>query len=260
MSRHSRLIVIVGETASGKSALAMRLAEQFNGEIICADSRTVYKGMDIGTAKPTKEDRARIPHHLLDVATPDKKFNVVNFQGLTLEIVDEIAGRGKLPIMVGGSGLYVDSVIFNYKFSDRNAERDPINPRHLKTSAQKDKNLRSNTLVIGLSVDKEVLKRRITQRVESMVQDGFIDEIKGLAGKYGWEAPGLLAPGYKAFRGFLEGVVSLDEAKAQFVLNDLHLAKRQRTWFKRNKSIQWVATPEQATALTEQFLGNQPST
>lgn len=251
----SPLVVIVGETASGKSALALELAKRHNGEIIAADSRTVYRGMDIGTAKPTKEEQAQIPHHLIDVVKPDEPFNVVNFQGRTLETIKNIGQRGKLPILVGGTGLYVDSVIFNYLFGDSNSERDPINPRHAKPSDKpKDNVLRSNTLVIGLSVERDVLKERISKRVDKMVDDGFVAEVQTLAEKYGWDAPGLLAPGYRAFRKYIEGSIKLDEAKAQFVLNDLNLAKRQRSWFKRNKHINWVNSPEAAQEIVMTFL------
>lgn len=253
----SPLVVIVGETASGKSALALELAERYNGEIICADSRTVHKGMDIGTAKPTKEEQALIPHHMLDVVEPNQHFNVAQFQTKTIDLIDQISGRGKLPILVGGTGLYVDSVIFNYQFKDSNSERDPINPRHAKPSDKpKDNVLRPDTLVIGLSVERDVLKERISKRVDKMVDDGFIEEAKELSKKYGWDAPGLLAPGYRAFRKYFEGSITLDEAKAQVILNDLNLAKRQRSWFKRNKSIQWVSSSDEAVKLADKFLAN----
>jgi len=111
-----------------------------------------------------------------------------------------------------------------------------------------------------MEVDPGVIKERITARVEAMVSNGFLDEVKELAEQYGWEAPGMSAPGYKAFKGYVEGQQSLDEAKAQFVLNDLHLAKRQRSWFRRNKYIHWVSTPVEAEQETEQFLENQPKT
>src|SRR5688572_21256799 len=112
------LIVIAGPTASGKSALAMKVAKKYNGEIICADSRTVYKGMDIGTAKPSAVDRKEVPHHLLDIVQPNQPFTAADFKEQALAAIDDISGRGKLPIMVGGTGLYIDSVIFDYRFGD----------------------------------------------------------------------------------------------------------------------------------------------
>jgi tRNA dimethylallyltransferase len=122
-----RLVVIVGETASGKSALALKLARKFNGEIIAADSWTVRRGADIGTAKPTPEERALVPHHLLDVVGPDNDFTAAVFKDLANEAIKDISGRGKLPIMVGGTGLYIDGVIYDYNFlpaGDRTAREE----------------------------------------------------------------------------------------------------------------------------------------
>jgi tRNA dimethylallyltransferase len=116
------LIVIVGPTASGKSALAMQLAERFGGEIICADSRTVYKGMDIGTAKPSAEDQARVPHHGLDLVEPGERFSAVDFKNYATQTIADIRARGKIPFLVGGTGLYVDAVIFDYHFGQADPE------------------------------------------------------------------------------------------------------------------------------------------
>ena len=110
------LISIVGPTASGKTALAIRVAEELSGEIICADSRTVYKGLDIATAKPSRDERNRVPHHALDVVTPDEPFTVADFKQLADKAIKDIQDRGKIPILVGGSGLYIDAVLFNYSF------------------------------------------------------------------------------------------------------------------------------------------------
>jgi len=258
-SKNSPLLVILGPTASGKSALAIKLALKLNGELICADSRTLYKGMDIGTAKPSKADQELVPHHMLDVINPSERYSAAVFKNRTLELIKDITKRGKLPILVGGTGLYIDAVIFDYQFSTDSSEKDPINPRHLKkTDKEKDTNLRENTLVLGLNVEPDILKERITQRVDKMIGEGFIDEVKALAKQYSWDAPGLQSTGYKAFRGYVEGSESLEEAKDRFVLNDLHLAKRQRSWFRRNKYIHWISTPVKAEQETEQFLENQP--
>lgn len=279
------LIVIVGETASGKTDLALRLAGQFNGEIIAADSRTVYRGMDIGTAKPTAEEQARVRHHLLDVAEPDQKFTAADFKKLAQEAIKDITKRGKLPIMAGGSGLYIDSVLYDYKFrrpaestardylSSRSVEElqlmllerglpmpnNPRNPRHLIRTIETDglvsskKELRPETLIIGLQPDRQELKHKIIGRVGQMLKSGLIDEIKVLVERYGWEAEALQVPGYRAFRSYLEGEETLDEARQKFIQNDLHLAKRQRTWFKRNKSIQWYSTPVKWTNVVERI-------
>jgi tRNA dimethylallyltransferase len=280
------LIAVVGETASGKSALALALAQQCKGEIIAADSRTVYTGMSIGTAKPTPEERQAIPHHLLDVASPDQRFTVADFKRLADEAITEIAGRGNIPFLVGGSGLYIDSILYDFQFRGEPDEgirkqlqvmtieqlhqlitaRDlPMpensrNPRHLirvlEAGGIRDlrQPLRPNTLIIGLKIDQEALRSRVTHRVSAMVEQGFTDEVRTLAEQYGWDAPALQAPGYRAFHAYMEHAISLEEAKSLFVRNDMQLAKRQRTWFRRNKSIHWISQKEEAVDLITTFL------
>ncbi len=285
-SDQSLLIVIVGETASGKSALAVELAQMFGGEIIAADSRTVYQGLDIVTAKPTLDERTIVPHHLLDVVSPDRSFSAAEFKVLASQAIQEIARRRRVPILVGGTGLYVDAVIYDFEFLEK---ADPVkrkalqklsveelqdilqgqgiplpqnerNPRHLiraietggKTGGHGE--LRANTLVIGLTIDRGELEQRIRQRVDAMVDAGLLDEIRAAAGKFGWNAPGLQAPGFKAFKKYLEGEVSLYEAKEILVHQHLQLAKRQRTWFKRNKDIHWICKKDEAVDLITTFL------
>lgn len=228
------LIVIVGQTGSGKSALAMKLAQKFDGEIIAADARTVYKGMDIGTAKPVADDRARIRHHLLDLLTPDQRFTAADFKQLANEAIEDISSRGKLPIMVGGTGLYVDAVLYNYSFADANAARDSQNPRHLsKAAMSKREELRPNTLIIGLEVDKEELTKRITTRVTEMLEQGLRQEVKRLVKAYGWEAPGLNAIGYREWQSlFNDPSISEGEVEAAIIRDTLSYAKRQKTWFR----------------------------
>lgn len=280
------LIAVIGETASGKTALAIGLAERFGGEIICADSRTVYRDLDIGTAKPTIEERQRVPHHLLDVVGPDEAFSVADFKRLAQEAIDDISRRGKVPFLVGGTGLYIDAVLFDYSFSNPPDPKErqrlqalsldelqveieargiPMpennrNSRHLVRAletggtSQEHKALRENTLILGLHIDREILRQKVTRRVDAMIDAGFIQEVQNAASKYGWDAPGLRAPGYKAFREYIEGIITLDQAKAQFVRNDMQLAKRQRTWFKRNKSIHWITQQAQAVDLATTLL------
>lgn len=253
-SSDGKLIVIVGETASGKSALGIELAKKFNGEVICADSRTVYKTMDIGTAKPSAEEQKAVPHHLLDVVGPDQPFTVAGFKHLANEAIQDITRRGRLPIMVGGSGLYVDAVLFDYGFSDVKATRDPENPRHIsKDEPRSRQDLRPNTLLIGLTLPRDVLQKRIELRVENMLQAGFIDEVKRIQQKYP-DSKALQAPGYKVFRDYIKGTITLEEAKTLFVRNDMNLAKRQRTWFKRNRDIHWLNNSKGAVALITTFL------
>lgn len=279
------LLVIVGPTASGKTALAIELAQKFDGEIICADSRTVYIGMDIGTAKPTKAERLAVPHHLLDVVTPDQQFTVANFKKLAEEIITNILSRGKLPILVGGSGLYINSVIYDFEFRPvdsvirstfENASVEELQAELLRQSIPLPENsqnkryllrsleagvpspestiLRPDTLIVGRLVEPEVLKERISERVHVMLNNGLVDEVKRLGVQYSWELPAMQAPAYKAFRGYIEGTKTLDEAVADFVVYDSRLAKKQRTWFKRNNSIQWTNDPSKVVDLVTTFL------
>lgn len=256
-ARARPLVVIVGPTASGKTALAIELALQLDGEIICADSRTVYKGMDIGTAKPTPEERAKIPHHLLDVVDPDEDFTVADFKRLAEAAIKDIKSRGKLPIMVGGSGLYIDAVLFDYQFASEDAPRDSKNPRHLSKDVSRQKNnLREDAIVIGLEVSRDVLKQRIADRVDGMVDGGFLDEVTQLSANFP-DSKALHAPGYKAFLEYLNGRLTLLEAKALFIKNDYQLAKRQMTWFKRNPSIQWVGHPSEAVDIATTLVNKK---
>jgi tRNA dimethylallyltransferase len=249
------LIVVLGETASGKSALGMDLARQFNGEIICADSRTIYTGMDIGTAKPSRQDRAEIPHHLLDVIKPGQKYSAAQFKQDAERLITEIASRGRLPIMVGGTGLYIDAVIFNYQFSTKDAPRSSENSRHLDISVASGKGeLRDNTLLIGLSIEREALEARIRSRIENMFAAGFETEVSDLVAKYGNDDESTFGIGYRVMFKYLHGDVTLEEAKEEFVRGDKSLAKRQRTWFKRNKSIHWVTKQSEAVELVTTLL------
>lgn len=283
---HKPLIVIVGETASGKTALAIDLAKKFNGEIIAADSRTIYKEMNIGTAKPTIEEREGVPHFLLDVISPSEPFSASEFKKLANQKIDEISARGNLSIMVGGTGLYVDSVIYDFTFRTKadpevrkklqmlsvpelqeritsqglNLPVNSRNPVHLirtiETNGEQSekKPLRENTLVIGLKIDSEELNKKLTKRVDLMVEAGLVQETEALAKKYGWQSPGLQSTSYKALRSYLEGTATLEEAKQKFIQNDRRLAKRQRTWFRRNKDIHWICKKEEAVALITTFL------
>lgn len=251
------VVVVVGPTASGKSALAIELAKRLNGEIICADSRTVYRGLDIGTAKPSPVEQAEVPHHLLDVVEPSQDFTVANFKKLCNEAMEDILARGKLPILVGGSGLYIDAVLYDYGFALPGAARDSQNPRHLSTEELRQRReLRPNTLIIGLNVGKEALKARIISRVGQMVENGLIEEAKQLLANYSG-SKALQTTSYRAIKKYLAGEATLEEAKNEFIKNDLQLAKRQRTWFKRNSSIQWIEDPNEAIEIVTTFLNKQ---
>jgi tRNA dimethylallyltransferase len=273
------LLVIVGETASGKSDLALKIAKVFRGEIISADSWTVYKGFDIGTGKPSPADQKAVKHYLIDVREPSEGFNAPLFQQMANQAVEDIQKRGKLPILVGGTGLYIDSVLYNFGFLDNTTpeERQKLDAmelrelldiasvrqidltdvdqrnkrrviRAIEAKGQKPTRhkLRKGSLVVGLRLPPDELRQRIERRVEKMVRAGFTEEVKTLADRYGWEIEPMKGIGYRAFHPYVEGDISLEEAKERFVKGDLNLAKRQRTWFKRNSDIHWFDSADEA--------------
>lgn len=286
--KNLKLVTVVGETASGKSSIAMELARQFDGEIINADSWQIYKGMDIGTAKPSEQERKEIPHHLIDIVEPDEEFTAAVYKRMAIEAIEDIASRGKLPIMVGGTGLYIDGVLFDYSFAPPGAagEReqwqamtipellgkihqkgyslagiDTRNKRRLirllenRGQEPTSSDLRANTLVIGVQPSSRAqLRRNIERRVEKMFRAGLKHEVRELAEKYGWEAEAMKGIGYREFRPYFEGQQSLAETKRKITKNTLELAKKQRTWFKRNRHIHWVQDLEAARQLAESFI------
>lgn len=283
------LVVVVGETASGKSRIGMQLAERFGGEIIAADAWTVYEYFNIGTAKPSSQDRKRVNHHLVDVFKPTGHCNAAEYKQLAIQAVNEVSSRGKLPILVGGTGLYVDSVLFDYQFRSR-ADTDTRNVLNTMTNDQllaeviglglptedidtannrrlirliesrgvkaEKSPLRKNTLILGQALPREELKTRVTRRVEAMFASGLELEVNKLVKQYGWDVSPMQAIGYREFQAYFEESQTLDETKALIIRNTMHLAKKQRTWFKRNKSIHWVDSDKEAVALVTTFLNN----
>jgi len=281
------LITIVGETASGKSALALDLARQFNGELICADSWTVYRGFDVGTAKPTIADREAVPHHLLDVADPIDGFSAAVFQRMAKVVIEDIIHRGRLPIMVGGTGLYIDSVLYDYSFlpqSDRRlrGELNELSLTALVKRAEDDgldmtdidlgnrrrvirliennglrpskQEMRENTLVLGVQVSREDLKERMAKRIKIMVDLGLEDEVRRLSNLYGWDVEPMKGIGYREWREYFEGVQTYAETIDRILKASADLAKRQRMWFKRNQSIQWLSDRSNDEELLTTFL------
>lgn len=276
------LVVIVGPTASGKSALALEVAEQFSGEIICSDSRTVYRHMDIGTAKPTVEDQARVPHWGIDLVEPGERFTAADFQEYAMQKIAEIRARGHVPLLVGGTGLYVDGVIFQYQFgkSDqklretleglsleelqnyctnnnielpenaknrryviRAIEQKTINRERLSTPLP-------NTVVVGIATERDELRQRIVARADYLFANGIVEEAEKLGAQYGWESEAMTGNIYPLVRRYMDGEVSLDEVKELFVTADWQLAKRQLTWLRRNPSITWLPLDDARKYLT----------
>ena len=260
------LIAIVGPTASGKTSLAVRLAKQYGGEIICADSRTIYKGMDIGTAKPSPHEQALVPHWGLDLVEPGQRFTVVDFRQIAA-----IRQRGHIPFLVGGTGLYVDAVLYKFQFPMVNKKLmqqlqgysietlhehcqihnielpgNKYNKRHvintivregqqLQRSAHVDK----NTYVVGIATPRDALRKRIAERTEQLFAHGVVQEATELAAQYSWESEAMTGNIYPIIHKLQQGEYTLEQAKAAFCTADWHLAKRQMTWLRRNPDIIW---------------------
>lgn len=284
-----QLIAIVGETASGKSALAIEIAKRYKGEIIAADSRTIYKEMDIGTAKPQEDEMEGIKHHGLNLVEPGERYTAAQFKQYCDLKIQDIVSRGKLPILVGGTGLYIDGVLFDYSFGEESSseERSELNnksidelttisqemkldlsgqllknKRHLIRMIERDgvtennTNLAYDALLLGYILPKNVLRKRIEKRVEAMFRKGLRKEYNDLKQKYGTNSEAFTGIGYREFAAWESGNASMSEVKREIVKNTMNLAKRQRTWFKRNPHIQWVESEDEALVKVAQFIDN----
>ena len=222
------VIVIVGATASGKTGAAIDLAKRISGEIISADSRTIYKGMDIGTVKPTKDECKKIVHYGFDLVEPDERFTVYDWKKYAEEKINEIRSRGNYPIVVGGTGLYVDALIFDYQFGEN------------KKDCKDRKKMRDGYLVYGIKWGSEDLRTRIIQREQKMFENPeLVQETKRLAQRYDWSLQSMRSNIYQFVWKMINGEISQGEAITLGALDDYHLAKRQMTWFKRNPEIKW---------------------
>ncbi len=285
-----KLIVIVGPTASGKSALAMKLAKRYSGEIIAADSRTIYKDMDIGTAKPTRRDRAEVPHFGLDLVKPGQRFTAYDFKRYAELKIAEIEKRGGLPLLVGGTGLYIDSVLFDFELrSDRNILKrkmlglrsisnlqkiiqakgypmpeNALNKRHLVRaietrgrSGTRKNQPPSETYIVGILPADNVLKQNIEKRAGEIFKSGVLEETKLILRKYGRRqlkrSAGII---YPICLKIIDGDINEKQALELFKKADWQYARRQRTWFKRNKYIHWFESVEVAYTSVSKLLNN----
>lgn len=283
------LIVIVGPTSVGKTDLGIMLAKKINGEVISGDSMQVYRHMNIGTAKPSDEEKGGIPHHLIDTINPDEEFNVAIFQKQVENLIQIINKRGSIPVLVGGTGLYVRSIIDHYDFTPpagTSEKRDELQQMALRLgnehlyrlltevdpiSASKihpndtrrliralevfyshgkplsDYQYNSDELepkyrlaYYGLTLDREMLYKRIEHRVDVMISRGLVDEVKELIEMgYGLHNTSMQAIGYKEIVEYLSGHINLEAAVEKIKLNTRRFAKRQLTWFRRDKRIIW---------------------
>ena len=291
------VLFIVGPTASGKSALAVALAKKLHGEIVSADSMLVYKGMDVGTAKPTKKERGGVSHHGIDLIAPSKTFSVFAYRQTALKVIKDIVKRGKVPIVAGGTGFYVRALLEGLSplpganaSIRRQLEREALeqglpalyerllklDPKRAKAigphnqrriiraleiylvSGKKPSRTPSKTpglmelgykpVVIGLNRDREALYQKINQRVDAMFRKGLVREVKQLARKKLSQAA-LQGVGYKETLDWIlaKGERPVAEVKDRIKQATRHFAKRQWTWFKRERDIRWVWWPEGAT-------------
>lgn len=280
------LIVIVGPTASGKTKLAIELAKKYNGEIICADSRTIYKGMDIGTAKPTKQEQATVPHWGLDLVSPDETFTALDFKEYAVNKIADIRARNKIPFLVGGTGLYVDAVIFDYQFGpppndilrkkmelmsigelheycktnniklpeNYKNKRYVIRSIELKNTQPKSRRTPiENSYIVGITTERLKLKERIQQRAKELFDRGVIEEASTIGAKYGWQGQAMTGNIYKLCHDYLSNKISRNELFQRFITQDWRLAKRQLTWLARNSDIHWLE-PDRARQYIESIL------
>ncbi len=274
------LIVIVGPTASGKTGLAVKIAKRYKGEVVSADSRAIYRGLDIGSAKPSLAERQGVPHWGFDLVEPGERFTAADFKQYANDKITEIRARGNLPIIAGGTGLYVNAMIFDYEFPAEPAtgERDKweklsleelhkycsknniklpenkLNKRYVINTILRngcalnmESHLPKDIVVVGIATESDVLRSRIGLRTEQIFNDGVVDEASVLAEKYGWGSEAMKANVYPLIRQYLSGELSLLETKQLYAIKDWHLAKRQIVWFKRNEHIKWLPLNEAYT-------------
>lgn len=284
------LIIISGPTAVGKTSLSIELAKKIGGSIISADSMQVYKGMDIGTAKITIEERQAIPHYLIDILEPSEDFNIVSFKELANVSIEEIRKFGRIPIIVGGTGFYIQSVLYDIDFTEHDDDyeyrrelTELINehgggyvhkmledcdpkaaqiihfndhkrmiraleyyrqtglPISEHNKGEQNKESPFDFCYFVLTDDRKRIYNRINERVDEMIDAGLVDEVKGLlSGKVTPENISMQGIGYKEIISYLEGVMSLDESIELIKKNSRHYAKRQLTWFKREKNAIFI--------------------
>ncbi|MBR1646840.1 MAG: tRNA dimethylallyltransferase [Selenomonadaceae bacterium] len=232
-SPREKLVVILGATSVGKSSLAIDLAEKFHTEIISADSMAVYKNFNVGTAKPSQDELARVPHHLIDILDAEQKFSMVEFVRRAREIISDINARGKIPIVAGGTGLYIQSLVEGYEPADVGKSL----ASHFKRTGE----LFYNAQVYGLTAEREILYDRINRRTQKLFDDGLVDEVKNLlAHGVSPHAQAMRGIGYKETVEYLQGGSTLDETIAKVAQATRNFAKRQLTWFRRMKYIKWL--------------------
>ena len=232
-----KTLVILGPTGSGKTGVSIKIAKKIGGEVISADSRAIYKGMDIGTAKPTIEEMQGIPHYGIDLVNPGDRFTVADWKAYAEDKIKDIKSRDKIPIIAGGTGLYIDALIYDYHFKGPTGNK--IGDTEQKTCSDR-KEIKGDYLIIGIKWTPEELRARLTSRTEQMFCSELYNETKRLVEAYGWDSQAMRSNIYQFAWAYMNGEISLEEAKTKYIYDDWHLAKRQLTWFKRNKNIVWL--------------------
>lgn len=289
MEKKPKVIVICGPTASGKTGLSIELAKKIDGEIVSCDSMQIYKDMTIGTAKPTPEEMQGIPHYLIDFVSPDMRYSVADFQKDAEAAIEEILAKNKVPIVVGGTGLYVDSLIYHIQYPEieidltyRKQLEEMIGKQGLEVAYQKAKEIdpeaadkissndkkrimrileiyhqtgKTKTelelesrkveppydyLVYAINMDRDKLYDRINQRVDIMIEQGLIEEVQLLLQKYKHFPTAMQGLGYKEVVYYLQGNMTKEEMIEKLKMETRRYAKRQLTWFRKNKEIKWI--------------------
>ena len=283
-----KVIVICGPTASGKTSLSISLAKKINGEIVSCDSMQIYKEMDIGSAKPTVEEMQEIKHYLVDFVSPEKRYSVSEYKEDASKAIEEIINKGKTPIIVGGTGLYLNSLIYNIQYNEmevdlnyrRELEKEAeeyglevlynrakeIDPEAMEKVSANDKKRITRVLEIynatgrnktelekksrkevpynylnfGINMERSILYDRINKRVDIMLEQGLIEEVKNLINKYSNMPTAMQGLGYKEVKEFLDGNISKEEMIEKIKMETRRYAKRQITWFKRIENIIWL--------------------
>ena len=285
-----KVVVIVGPTASGKTAISIELAKKINGEIISSDSMQIYKDMDIGTAKVTKEEMQGIKHYLIDCVLPSKRYTVSDFKKDAEEAIEEILSKGKVPIVVGGTGLYVNSLIYGIEYQDMKfdeeyrekmmekaktpegleqlwLEANNIDPEAMKIISKNDKKriirvleiykatgktkteqeilsrakeIKYDYKVFGINMDRQKLYERINKRVDIMINQGLVQEVRNLLNKYDEFPTAMQGLGYKEVKEYFDGNLTYEEMVDKIKQESRRYAKRQFTWFRANKATIWL--------------------
>lgn len=296
-----KIIAVVGPTSSGKSDLAVKLARRFNGEVVSADSRQVYKGLDIGSGKITKREMRGVPHYLLDVTPPKLTFTVSRYKALAAKAINKIIKKGKVPIICGGTGFYVDALIYNWPIPEVKADNKLRTKLHRQSTEQLFKTLRKldperaknidrhnkirlvraleiikatgssvpyfqpfnikispyDILKIGLRPKAKLLKEKIRNRLLKRIKAGMVREVRSLkAGGVSSKKLESFGLEYRYVNRYLEGSLSKDEMVAELTNEINRYAKRQMTWFKRDKNTIWLDTPGKASGLVSDFIGD----